>query len=143
LREVSENLWVSDAKSASVLAESADLVVDCRTSRRGDTPENVVKMAPSGKTNHSWLASDLDAIVQAVVPRLKDGQTVLIHCRRGRSRSVTAAAAVLVAAGRAKGYEDGVKMAKHPDFCPKSTCLGGLRDWLQSRGQLRGREPVA
>lgn len=139
LREISPGLWISSAKEAGILSDSADLVVDCRTRDRGDLPANAVQMCPSGKTNHSWEIKDLDAIVALVEPFLQENKTVLIHCQRGRSRSVTAAVAVLVAAGRAKGYEDGVKMARHPEFFPKQVCLGGLRNWLQSRNLLKGR----
>lgn len=140
LRSPIPRLWLSDAESAGIVRPVVALVVDCT----GDAPEgaNVIHVTPSGRTNHSWSNADLDRIVAAVakVHQINNPDStgkVLIHCRRGVSRSVTAAAAYLLHVGRASSVEDALAKTSLPGYAPASQSVAGLKRWWQERQQGR------
>lgn len=126
LREVAPGLWVSDQDSAHALGGDFALVVDCTGWAR-----------PTGSTGHAWTPEDLDAIVARVAPLLKAGKPVLIHCRRGVSRSACAAAAVLLADGGAATVRGALAKTTFESKAPSSQSVGGLRKWWKARVAAR------
>ena len=108
LDEVAPGLWVGP-QSARALQHLFVLVVDCRGSEAvaGDR----VFVPRSGKKGNLWEPADFDEMVEVVTSALGHGP-VLIHCRVGRSRSVTAAAAVLLATGRASDPDEAYAMVQ-------------------------------
>jgi hypothetical protein len=124
------NLWVSDCDTAAQTCGDYDLVIDCID--HSYNCDHKIVITPSGKTNHSWTIADLNKIITAALPVMKDGGKVLIHCRRGVSRSAVGAAAILLGSGRSQS----VKMAllkSCVDGEPNSQSVKGLSDWLKLR----------
>jgi hypothetical protein len=126
LREVMPGLWVSDLESARTLGEDFALVVDCTGWAR-----------PTGSTGHTWTPEDLDGIVSRVAPLLESGEPVLIHCRRGVSRSACAAAAVLLATGASDSVKGALARTAYEAKKPSSQSVGGLRKWWKARVDAR------
>ena len=132
LREVAPNLWVSDFESAMTVGDEFALVVDCTgTSDYG----NRIPARPTGKTGHTWTVADLERITIKVAARLSAGKTVLVHCRQGRSRSVCAAAAVLLEMGQVETVEEALAQTMLPGSSPASQSVSGLRKWWSARQQ--------
>ena len=137
LREVSTNLWVSDIESAAIVGDDFALVVDCTGKAR--IGKNGIHARPTGATGHAWTVKDLDWITDLASTLVKDGRPVLVHCRRGVSRSPCAAAAVLLALGLAKNVDHALSKTKVFDTVPASQSVAGLRKWwktVQDRRQL-------
>lgn len=128
LREVSPNIWVSDMESASIVGADFTLVIDC--TGKGQHRDNVVHLRPTGSTSHAWTVTDLDAVAQHA---LAAQGPVLVHCRRGVSRSPCAAAAAILALGRAKTVDQALAMTKYQDATPASQSVAGLRKWWKER----------
>lgn len=133
LREVSKNLWVSDAGSAAAVGDDFSLVIDC--TGYGPTRGNgkTVSIPPTGKTNHTWTEGNLTTIASVASMRLEAGGTVLIHCERGASRSVTAAAATLLWMGRARTVSEAVAKTRFSGKHPANKSLGSLQRWWEVR----------
>jgi len=126
LRQVGKNLWVSDRESAALVQDSFALILDCE----GDGAcENAVQVAPTGKTNHTWEAHDLERIIKLALPVLETQQDVLIHCRHGRSRSACAAAAVLIARQEAHDLEEALAKTRAAEKIPAVVTVASLRRW--------------
>lgn len=121
MREVGTNLWVSSLEEALEWAGVVDCVIDCLGEYR-----------PTGKTNHAWMPSDLDRIVQAALDTKGD---VLVHCRSGKSRSPCAAAAILLARGEAQTPEEAMKKTGSPNRRMNNHSTKGLKDWWEQRNQ--------
>jgi len=137
LRAITDQLWVADQKSAAILGSDFDLTVNCTGElpvARGSYMH--LDQSPTGKTNHSWTASDLNRIVATVSEVIADGGTVLVFCKRGVSRSATAAAAVLLAAGVVSSIQEAIDLVRAPTRKPANQCIGGLRKWFDDRKQL-------
>ena len=130
LRKVTNNLSVADLESANAVGSNYALVVDC-TGKAAKTP-NRVHLRPTGTTSHSWTVADLDAITEKAVPLLKEGKLVLVHCRRGISRSTCAAAAILLALGEARNVDHALSFTKYPDSTPNAESVTGLRRWWRA-----------
>lgn len=126
LREVAPGLWVSDQDSAHALRGDFALVVDCTGWAR-----------PTGSTGHAWTPEDLDAIVGRVAPFREAGKPVLVHCRRGVSRSACAAAAVILATGEADTVNGALARTTFESKKPSSQSVGGLRKWWKARVAAR------
>lgn len=133
-------LFVCGLRESLEIDHMVGLVVDC-CGRGGDRTNGIVVRPSAG--DHRWAIADLDRIVGAVAPVLEAGGRVNIHCRSGRSRSTTAAAAVLLAMGRATNPDDAVRMVAlnaHKDGvgeAPDRRCMTSLHEWWQSRRQTR------
>jgi len=132
IREVYPNLWVADQQSAEVIGTDFDYTVNCTGELPLGIGLNHDNVPPSGSTTHAWEPSDISEIVGHVVPRLKEGGTVLIYCKRGISRSTTAAAACLLAMGEAPTLEDALDQTRSLVRVPASQCVGGLKRWWAS-----------
>lgn len=132
LREVFPGLWVSDIESAAVVGADFDLVVDC--TGEGPTKGNgkTASLRPRGKTNHDWTEEQLTRIAKGVAKRIRKGETVLIHCRRGVSRSTVAAAAVLMRLGQAQTTREAVAKARWDGHNPASMSMGSLNRWWKA-----------
>ena len=142
LREVVPNLWVSDIESAAVVGEDFDIVIDCtgKGPTHGNPKVRTVSRRPSGSGSHAWTVEDLDWITKGTGYHLKAGHKVLIHCRRGVSRSATAAAAVLLKMGLAKNPKDAIRRTSFQGSTPATACVGGLNKWwkeLQASRQTK------
>jgi len=130
LREVHSDLWVSDQDSAQLMGDDFRCVLDC-TGRNYHFP-NTVNVVPTGTTNHTWTEDDLDRIVRIAVGMLQHGP-VLIHCRRGVSRSACAAAAVILALGEADGIVSALEKTRFEDQKISVHSKAGLRRWWAAR----------
>lgn len=127
---INMGLFISDAETAAATCQDYDLVIDCIDHEY--TAPNKVVIVPTGKTNHSWTIADLNKIIAAALPVMRAGGKVLIHCRRGVSRSAVGAAAILLGCGRSQS----VKMAlikTGGDTDPNPQSVKGLTDWLKLR----------
>lgn len=134
LREVSPGLWVSDIDSAGILGDDFALVIDC--TGKAPPARNKVHARPTGSTGHSWTVEDLDGIVRLVEAHRAAGP-VLIHCRRGVSRSVCAAAAVLLATGVCSTVDGALIRTKFRGETPATQSVAGLRRWWRAREERR------
>jgi len=123
MREVAAGLWVSGLVEAREWAGAVDLVIDC-----------LDRYGPTGRTNHAWTPDDLDRIVGVV--RGCEGD-VLIHCRSGKSRSATAAAAVILDRGLASSPKAAMDMARLGSRRMNSQSIGGLNRWWARRQAAR------
>jgi protein-tyrosine phosphatase len=140
LREVAPNLWVSDRASAAVVGEDYDLVIDC--TGNGPTKGNgrTASLCPEGRTNHDWTPRQLMKIAGGVSKHLADGETVLIHCQRGVSRSSVAAAAVLLRMGVASTVQEALVKTRWDGRQPASVTVGSLKRWWKVyQGQRQGK----
>lgn len=142
LREVAPNLWVSDIESAEILGEDFDIVVDCtgKGPTHGMGGVRTVKIVPTGKTNHRWTYKDLENLSKGTVGNLRHGKKILIHCRRGISRSATGAAAVLLRMGKARNVAHALKLVQFGGSRPNSHSVAGLKEWwdeYQSKRQVK------
>ena len=139
LREVRPDLWVSDQESARTIGDDFGCVIDC-TGKHWQYP-NTVNARPTGATNHTWTVDDLDRIVFIVTRMLEHGP-VLIHCRRGVSRSACAAAAVLLALGEAEGVATAIAKTRFEDQKISVNSMAGLKRWWAARqADLQPRLP--
>lgn len=133
-------LFVCGLRDSLEIDHMFGLVVDC-CGRGGDRSNGIVVRPSAG--DHRWAIADLDRIVGAVVPLLRSGGRVNIHCRSGRSRSTTAAAAVLLDMGRATNPDDAVRMVAlnaHKNGIgesPDRRSMASLHEWWHSRRQTR------
>lgn len=133
LRQVAANLWVSDLESAAEVGGDFTVVLDCTGKTTG---RNVLESRPTGSTNHTWTVEDLDTLTDRA-GRILEGQgTVLIHCRRGVSRSACAAAAVLLAQGKASSVKDALARTAIPGSPPASQSVSGLQKWWAAQNQM-------
>lgn len=132
LREVAPRLWVSDRASAEVVGDDYDLVIDC--TGNGPTKGNgkTASMCPEGRTNHDWTPRQLMKIAGGVAKHLAEGETVLIHCQRGVSRSTVAAAAVLLRMGEASTVQEALMKTRWDDRQPASVTVGSLKRWWKA-----------
>ena len=132
-------LFVSGFKESIEIEGLMALVVDC-CGRGGDRPNGIIVRPTAG--DHLWAPADLDRIVAAVVPRLEARERVNIHCRSGRSRSTTAAAAVLLVMGYAKTPTDAVRLVARNAWkngvgdAPNRRCTASLDAWWEGRRQV-------
>jgi len=139
-------LFVSDLNDSLQVEHLMGLVVDC-CGRGGDRPNGIVVRPTAG--DHLWAPADLDRIVDAVIPRLRDGQRVLVHCKSGRSRSTTAAAAVLLVMGAASTPTEAVRMVARNAYkdgigdTPNRRCTASLDAWWTARRQTALFQQVA
>lgn len=127
LREVVPGLWVSDIDSAAMLGDSVDLVIDCTGRGPCMGQRNCLDMRPEGNTAHIWDMEQLDTIASIATLKMDCGKTVMIHCRRGVSRSAAAAAAVLLWQGKAGSVDRALQMV----------AVGGKRMSSQTKSSLR------
>lgn len=136
LRKVADNLWVADVDSAVEKADKVHLIVDCLggTTYNG-TKAKILRARPTGSTGHAWTPADLDRITNIVL-RVWPSHRVLVHCRRGVSRSPVAAAAILLASGRAKTIESALAMTAAPGQRPATQSVAGLKLWWAEKQQL-------
>ena len=123
---------VSDLPTSMRVGYDYELVVDC--CGKGPDRRNGVTAVPTAG-DHRWNPDDLDRIVRLVTPRLESGAFVLVHCRSGRSRSTTAAAAVLLATGWTDDPVKAVAACQLPGSKPDTRCVKSLRLWWQGRVQ--------
>ncbi len=130
---VGVGLFVSGLIESRQVDHLMGLVVDC-CGRGGDRQNGIIVKPSAG--DHRWAPADLDRIVGEVAPRLRDGHRVLVHCRSGRSRSTTAAAAVLLDMGLAGTPDEAVRMvALGTGRPPDRRCTSSLREWWSARRQ--------
>lgn len=87
-------LATRDAAAAQI---GAALIIDCVGAEPHPSIPTLTCLPSAGR--RAWSPHDLDRIVAAAAPVLRSGQAVVVHCEHGRSRSVTAAAAILVGLG--------------------------------------------
>lgn len=133
-------LFIGDLEEAETVQNLMDLVVDC--CGLGGDRDNGMAVVPSAG-NHRWAGADLDRIVSAVRPRLMAGERVLLHCRSGRSRSTTAAAAILLAMGKAATVDQALRLCARNTHlqeggdAPDRRCAASLREWWHGRQQPR------
>ena len=131
-------LFVSGLDDSLSVESMMGLVVDC-CGRGGDRPNGIIVRPTAG--DHRWAPADLDRIAAAVIPHLEAGEKVNVHCRSGRSRSTTAAAAVLLAMGHAKTLEEAVHLCALDSYidgvgkAPDRRCMASLREWWHGRKQ--------
>lgn len=131
-RQVHPCLYVGSL-AARARSNDFDLVVDCLGATTASCGCPVVVVTPTGRTGHTWSAIDLGLIISEVVPVIEEGGTVLVHCRRGVSRSATAAAAVLLALGVVDDVDDALERARHPRRRPATSSEGSLKAWWVKR----------
>ena len=103
-------LLICGLRDSAQVEATVSTIIDCCGKAAGRAGR--VTITPSAG-DHCWAPADLDRIVAAVCPVLSAGDRVLIHCSSGRSRSATAAAAVLLAMG----------LAATPDLALAATTL--------------------
>lgn len=136
--EAVRNLFICNGEESQQVEGLVSLVVDCWGG--GGKRKNGVIRRP--RRPHRWSPEDLDQIVAEVRPRLEAGERVLIHCHSGRSRSTTAAAAVLLDMRVARNPIEAVEMValgarigetEEPD----RRCIVSLREWWEGRCQQR------
>lgn len=132
LREIIPGLWVSDAESAAIVGDDFSLVIDC--TGYGPTVGNgrTLSVVANG---HKWDAASLTQIANLASMRLDNGGNVLIHCNRGISRSVCAAAAVLIRMGTASTVTEAIGMARWSERSPASVTVGSLNRWADALRQ--------
>lgn len=132
-------LFVCDLSDSLEIEGHMGLVVDC-CGRGGNRPNGIIVRPTAG--DHLWAPADLDRIVNAVIPRLEAGERVNIHCKSGRSRSTTAAAAVLLVMGKAATPTEAVRMVARNAYkdgigdAPNRRCTASLDAWWQGRRQV-------
>lgn len=130
IRTPRPGLFVSGLKDSFRIGPEMDLVIDC-CGRGGDRPNGIIARPSAG--DHQWSVQDLDRIVGVAVPHLRAGHRVLVHCRSGRSRSTTAAAAVILAMDEADDLEGAVLRSSRPSMdgpcAPDRRCMTSLRAW--------------
>jgi rhodanese-related sulfurtransferase len=131
-RQVHPGLYVGSLAARGTTGDYG-LVIDCHGAPATPCGCPVAVAIPKGRMAHTWSAADLDSIVSLVVPVLHEGGSVLIHCRRGVSRSATAAAAVLLQLGLADDVDAAVAAVRHPTRRPASASAGSLRSWWLQR----------
>lgn len=135
LRKVADNLWVGDVESAMEKADKFHVIVDCLGDTiYGGTKAKILHARPTGSTGHAWTVRDLDRITNAIT-KVWPGHRVLIHCRRGVSRSPVAAAAILLAAGRARNPEEALAITAAPGQRAATQSVAGLRAWWAAKAQ--------
>jgi hypothetical protein len=132
-REVAAGIWVGSV-AARKAGSRYDLIVDCLGAPNEPNDGcRVEVVTPNGRTGHTWEPGDLEAVVSVAAPVLGNGGRVLIHCRRGVSRSATAAAAVILHLGIAADVEDAVNMVRRQGSRPANSSVGSLSRWWSSR----------
>lgn len=133
LRQVHDNLWVSDIDSAEIIGDDVSLVIDC--TGVGPTRGNgrTLSIVADG---HRWDAESLTQIANLAGMRLEAGGDVLIHCNRGVSRSVCAAAAVLLWMGSAKSVDEAIDLVRWEDRRPATVTVGSLKRWWDAQKQM-------
>ena len=135
LRKVANNLWVSDVESAIEKANSFAVIIDCLgDTSYGGTKAKILHVRPTGSTGHAWTIEDLNKITR-VMSKVWPANRVLIHCRRGASRSPVAAAAALLAAGMAHDPEAALAKTAAPGLRPATQSVSGLLAWWADRQQ--------
>ena len=113
-RQVATNLWVSDRDHAIQNADNVAVIVDCLgDTHYGGTRAKILRARPTGSTKHRWTVEDLDKITR-IVGTIWPAHPVMIHCKRGVSRSACAAAAVLLAAGLVETIEGAMAVVEGP-----------------------------
>ncbi len=120
-----------DQREEAASLHGAALVIDCI----GEGPLagfRTVTCRPSVGT-HGWTVEDLDRVVALGLPVLRAGGNVVVHCESGRSRSVAAAAALLVAAG-SHGPEAAYEAAKCRGGSRSRKAREGYAAWCAVRG---------
>jgi len=135
-RQVSEYLWVSDRDSAVRNANNVAVIIDClgNTTYNG-TPAKILRAQPTGRTRHRWTVADLDKVAGIItqVWEKHPGCRVLVHCKRGVSRSACAAAAILLAAGLVQSLEEAMEAVGVPGEQVSRHSLKGLQEWWAAR----------
>jgi hypothetical protein len=124
---------LQDSASAEVLVSK---IIDCCGKAKGRAGR--VTVTPSAG-DHCWSPADLDRIVAEVSPVLQAGDRVLIHCNSGRSRSSTAAAAVLLAMGLATTPDVALAATtlESSRTTPHRRAVQSLRDWWATKRQAQ------
>ena len=134
-RRVANNLWVSDVESAVKHANEVAIIVDCLgDTTYGGTKAKILHLKPSGRGSHSWTVADLDRLT-SVVGKYWPAYRVMIHCRRGVSRSPVAAAALLLATGAAVTPQQALRLTASSLGAPSTQSVSGLLAWDEQRRQ--------
>ena len=132
-RQVATNLWVSDRDTAIENANDVAVIVDCLGDTcYGGTTAKILHIRPTGSTKHRWTVEDLDKIT-SIIGKLWPAHRVLVHCKRGVSRSACAAAAILLAAGLVETIEGAMAVVEVPGEEVSGHSMKGLREWWAAR----------
>lgn len=135
------SLMLSSLRDSAIAESLVTKVIDCCGKAQGRAGR--VTVTPSAG-DHCWAPADLDRIVAEVRPVLESGDQVLIHCNSGRSRSSTAAAAVLLAMGLVSNVDAALSATvldpATSGICrttPHRRAVQSLRDWWISKRQIQ------
>lgn len=85
-----------------------------------------------------WLPRDVwNGLIEQLSYLLDSGQSVLVHCRLGVSRSPTLVAAYLACAGYELTLESALAYVHSKRACvkPHSETWRGMREWWEGRSQ--------
>lgn len=132
------DLYVASKVAVPANGGDVDIIIDCTP--EGPTHQWAAKVrhvAPQGDNGHQWTRDDLDRIVGLAMNALGQGQSVLIHCNRGVSRSTCAAAAVLLAMGVTRSVNEAVTLCRHHERAPVKTAQASLCRWWDAHRQLQ------
>jgi hypothetical protein len=109
-----------------------ELVVACIDDARPHPHVTTFVRAPA-LGRRQWSVDDLDAITRCAMPVLRAGRPVAVHCRNGVSRSVTAAAAILVRLGSHSPADALAACRGHRP--PSPTAVGSYWRWARAQGE--------
>jgi hypothetical protein len=113
----------------AVALSGADIVIACIDV--APHPEVTTFTRTPALGRRQWSADDLDAISRRAVPYLRARRHVVVHCKNGFSRSVTAAAAILMTLGTHTPADAIAACRRHR--APSPTAVGSYWAWVHAR----------
>lgn len=90
IRQITDHLYVGNATDAVEHGEEYDKIVSLATPPKKHTTENY--LLNDGEHDYEQFKQAVDSVIN----KLKDKQTVLVHCQAGMSRSVSVCIAAYV-----------------------------------------------
>jgi rhodanese-related sulfurtransferase len=118
-----------EERDNAVTLSRAELVIACIDTP--PLPEVPTFTQTPALGRRQWSAEDLDAIHRQAVPALRARRNVVVHCQNGVSRSVPAAAAILVALGTHTPAEAIAACGRCRP--PSPTVVGSYWAWVHAR----------
>ncbi len=118
-------------RDATIELAGAELVVACIAGVR-PYPYVTTFVRTPALGRRQWSVDDLDAIARRAVPYLRARRHVVVHCENGCSRSVIAAAAILVELGTHTPADALAACRGHRP--PSPTAVGSYWAWVHARG---------
>jgi len=126
IRRITDHLYVGNANDAVESGEKYDNIVSLATPPKKHVTENY--LLNDGEHDYEQFKQAVDSVIN----KLKDKQTVLVHCQAGMSRSVSVCIAAYVSSTDVD-FNTAFDKCRHGFQYPASQLLDSARKYIKEQ----------